>query len=397
MIELASDSKRRSRSGTGTSPTPGAHPCSAPGRKRAGSGRVRIIVEGNRTLKAAAAAFLPLAACLWAIQPAAAQDKTTRITPEVLVVTMFEVPGDTPGEAQRWIENEKLTTRIAIPGLSKAFPDLLCNAEGLCLVTTSMGYANAASSISALVLSDELDLSHTYILIAGIAGVDPADGTLGSAHWARYAIDGGLQWQIDGRQIPKEWSTGQLGIFSATPKDKPKPEYGTEVFHLNEALAQNAYDLSKDVKLEDSEEAKKYRAHYPDAPANQPPAVSICDTVSSDTWWSGSLMSRAMNDWAKLMTDGAANYCTTQQEDNATLTALSRGADMGRIDMKRVALLRTASDFDQEYPGQTPEQSLHAKTGAFIPSVENAYLVGSRLTHAIVSDWPAWKDGVPAN
>ncbi len=348
-------------------------------------------------MKAAAAAFLPLAACLWAIQPAAAQDKTTRITPEVLVVTMFEVPGDTPGEAQRWIENEKLTTRIAIPGLSKAFPDLLCNAEGLCLVTTSMGYANAASSISALVLSDELDLSHTYILIAGIAGVDPADGTLGSAHWARYAIDGGLQWQIDGRQIPKEWSTGQLGIFSATPKDKPKPEYGTEVFHLNEALAQNAYDLSKDVKLEDSEEAKKYRAHYPDAPANQPPAVSICDTVSSDTWWSGSLMSRAMNDWAKLMTDGAANYCTTQQEDNATLTALSRGADMGRIDMKRVALLRTASDFDQEYPGQTPEQSLHAKTGAFIPSVENAYLVGSRLTHAIVSDWPAWKDGVPAN
>jgi purine nucleoside permease len=29
--------------------------------------------------------------------------------------------------------------------------------------------------------------------------------------------------------------------------------------------------------------------------------------------------------------------------------------------------------------------------------VENAYLVGSRLTHAIVSDWASWKDGVPAN
>jgi purine nucleoside permease len=97
------------------------------------------------------------------------------------------------------------------------------------------------------------------------------------------------------------------------------------------------------------------------------------------------------------MTDGAANYCTTQQEDNATLTALSRGADMGRIDMSRVALLRTASNFDQEYPGQTPDQSLHAESGGFIPSVENAYLVGSRLTHAIVSDWASWKGGVPAD
>ncbi|MBN9068827.1 MAG: purine nucleoside permease, partial [Rhizobiales bacterium] len=185
-----------------------------------------------------------LAASTVALAPAAAQEKTGVITPKVLVVTMFEVPGDTPGEAQRWIENEKLTTRIAIPGLSKAFPDLLCNEEGLCLVTTSMGYANAASSISALVHSDRLDLSHSYILIAGIAGVDPADGTLGSAHWARYAIDGGLQWYIDPRQIPKEWSTGRLGIFSPTPKDKPKPDYGTEVFHLNEKLTQRAYDLS---------------------------------------------------------------------------------------------------------------------------------------------------------
>ncbi|MDN5926075.1 MAG: purine nucleoside permease [Hyphomicrobiales bacterium] len=338
-----------------------------------------------------------VAACVPATGPAAAQEKAAAITPKVLVVTMFEVPGDAPGEAQRWIENEKLTTRIAIPGLSKAFPDLLCNEEGLCLVTTAMGYANAASSISALVLSDRLDLSHSYILIAGIAGVDPADGTLGSAHWARYAIDGGLQWQIDARQIPKAWSTGRLGIFSPTPKDKPKPDYGTEIFHLNEPLTKRAYELSKDVKLEDGDKAKEYRAHYQNPPANQPPAISICDTVSTDTWWHGSLTSKAMNDWAKLMTDGVANYCTTQQEDNATLTALSRGAGMGRIDMSRVALLRTASNFDQEYPGQTPDQSLHAESGGFIPSVENAYLVGSRLTHAIVSDWPSWKDGVPAN
>lgn len=342
---------------------------------------------------------LPAIALLFATSlpfaASAAQKHDHVLAPKVLVVTMFEVPGDAPGEAQNWIEGENLTTELRVPGLSKAFPELSCNDRGLCLVTTSMGYANAASSVSALVYSDKLDLSDTYILIAGIAGVDPKDGTLGSAHWARYAVDGGLQWAIDARQIPDDWPTGRLGIYSADPGEKPKPDYGTEVFHLNEALAERAYRLSKDVKLADSEKAKAYRANYPDAPANQPPTVSICDTVSADTWWHGSLMSKAMNDWAKLVTNGAANYCTTQQEDNATLTALRRAAAAGRVDMDRVALLRTASNFDQEHPGQTPAESLHADSGGFLPAVENAYRVGSKLTDAIIADWKHWKEGIP--
>ena len=72
-----------------------------------------------------------------------------------------------------------------MPGLSKAFPDVRCDAAGLCLMTTAMGFANAATSVSAA-LSDAFDLRHTYFLIAGIAGVDPNDGTLGGAYWARY-------------------------------------------------------------------------------------------------------------------------------------------------------------------------------------------------------------------
>ena len=291
------------------------------------------------------------------------------LAPKVLVITMFK------GEASGWLKNENLDQKIAIPGLSKAFPELSCNDKGLCLVTTSMGYANAASSIAALVHSDALDLTKTYFLIAGIAGVDPKQGTLGSAHWARYAVDGGLQWEIDARKLPDGWTTGYFGIFAKKPGDKPKPDYGTEVFHLNETLAQKAYELSKDAELADSDGAKAYRAHYPAAPANAPPAVSLCDTVSGDTWWHGKAISDAMGAWAKTMTDGAATYCTTQQEDNATLTALQRGADMGRLDFSRVALLRTASNFDQEYPGETPADSLASNSGGFVPSLVNAYRV----------------------
>lgn len=330
---------------------------------------------------------LAAAGVLVAASPALAAD--AQVAPKVLVISMFKQ------EATHWLEREKLDIKTPIPGLSQDFPDLSCNAAGLCLVTTSMGYANAASSISALVHSDKLDLSQTYFLIVGIAGVDPADGTTGSALWARYAIDGGLQWEVDARSLPEGWNTGLFGMFSKAPGEKPKSLYGTEVYHLDDALVDKAYALSKDVALADSDDARAYRALYPAAPANAAPAVSICDTVSGDTWWHGKAMSDAINAWAKLMTDDAANYCTTQQEDNATLTALKRGADMGRLDFKRIALLRTASNFDQEHPGQLPSDSLNANSGGFMPSLENAHRVGSALTGAILADWPAWKDGVP--
>ena len=330
---------------------------------------------------------LAAAGALMAASPAMAADAP--VAPKVLVISMFK------HEATHWLEREKLDIKTPIPGLSEAFPDLSCNAAGLCLVTTAMGYANAASSISALVHSDKLDLSHTYFLIAGIAGVDPADGTTGSALWARHAIDGGLQWEVDARSLPKGWNTGLFGMYSNAPGEKPKSVYGTETYHLDDALVDKAYALSKDVALADSDDARAYRALYPAAPANAAPTVSICDTVSGDTWWHGKAMSDAINAWAKLLTDGAANYCTTQQEDNATLTALKRGADMGRLDFKRIAVLRTASNFDQEHPGQLPSDSLNANSGGFMPSLENAYRVGSALTGAILADWDVWKDGVP--
>ncbi|MBA3519852.1 MAG: purine nucleoside permease [Rhizobiales bacterium] len=318
----------------------------------------------------------------------------TAIKPKVLVITMFEAPGDTPGEAQLWLEREELAREIAVPGLSRQFPNVPCNADGLCLLTTAMGYANAASSVSALVHSDLFDLSSTYFLIAGIAGVDPADGTLGSAHWARFAVDGGLQNEIDARDLPAGWTSGYVG-FGAGPGEKPKSEYGSEVYRLNDKLVQRAFEITRDAELSDSDGAAAYRAAYAAAPANAPPTVSVCDTVSSDTWWHGKRLSDAMNDWTRLLTDGSANYCTTQQEDNATLTALKRGADAGRLDFERVAVLRTASNFDQEAPGQTPAESLRARSGGFIPSVTNAYLVGSKLTDAIIADWANWEEGVP--
>ena len=77
------------------------------------------------------------------------------------------------------------------------------------------------------------------------------------------------------------------------------------------------------------------------------------------------------------------------------MTALKRGAEAGLLDFNRIAVLRTASNFDREAPGQSAAESLRARSGGYLPSVTNAYRVAAKLAHAIVGDWSAWSAGPP--
>ena len=171
------------------------------------------------------------------------------LAPKVLVITMFAP------EAAPWRQAERFDTQVPVPGLSPKYPTVDCTRAGLCLMTTDMGLANAASSVAALVASPRFDLRRTYFLIAGIGGVAPEQGTLGSAHWARYAIDGGLMRAVDPRQQPAGWSSNLLMLGATAPGQKVEHRTGTEVFQLDEALLQKAYALSAGVPLEDSDAA----------------------------------------------------------------------------------------------------------------------------------------------
>lgn len=322
-----------------------------------------------------------------AIVPARSQE----IAPKVLVITMFA------DEAKPWLEARKFDIKVTVPGLSSEFPEVACDATGLCLMTTGMGYANAASSVSAVVYSRMFDFRHSYILIAGIGGVDPSDGTLGSAHWARFAVDAGLHQEIDPRQMPADWPSGIVGFGTKRPGEKPAWNTGTEVYKLNEELTKKALSLTASVELADSELAKEYRAHYKTAPANAPPTVTICDTLSGDTWWYGSQLAEDMNRLTLLLTDGAGNPCTTQMEDNATLTALKRGADAGYLQFDRIALLRTASNFDREPDGRSAAETLNIDSGGLGPATINAYRVGSRFADVVARNWAKWESGMPAD
>jgi purine nucleoside permease len=312
---------------------------------------------------------------------------------KVVIVSMFEP------EAAPWLEPFKLTQAVPVPGLPADSPALRCNVDDVCLMVAGMGHANVAASTMALALSPQFDLRRTYFLVAGIAGIDPARGTLGSAAWARFLVDFGIAHEIDAREMPKGWASGYYGILTPGPGVKPKFDYQSEVAQLDEALLQKALALSRDVVLADSDAACRYRAHYPMAPANQPPRVIQCDTLAGDTWWHGNRLGQHARDWARLLTDGRATYCTTQQEDNATYAALARAAAAGRVDLKRLAVLRTGSNFDRPYPGQSAFASLTASTtggsGGFLPATQNLVRAGAPLVRDIVAHWDQWQQQVP--
>ncbi len=310
---------------------------------------------------------------------------------KVMIISMFGPEG------QVWLDRLGPWHDIAVDGLSPDYPNVHCNRQDVCVMTTGMGHSNAAASIMALAFSPRFDLRHTYFMVAGIAGIDPQQGTVGSAAWAKYLVDFGIQWEIDAREIPPGWNTGYLGINTKSPADKPPLDYRTEVFQLNPRLADTAFALSHSVALSDDSQAQAARAKYGYAPANRPPAVIQCDTLAGDTWWSGTLLGQRARDWTRILTDGKGVYCTTQQEDNATYEALKRAASVHKVDLNRVAVLRAGSDFDRPYDGQTSADNLlnYAAQGGFTIAIENLFRTGNPLVQDIVTHWNEWREDVP--
>jgi len=308
---------------------------------------------------------------------------------KVLLVTMFGP------EVEAWTSRLAFDAGTPVPGLSAEFPAVRCTADDVCLLTTGMGHANAAASTTALVLSPRFDLTHAYVVVTGIAGIDPNVGTLGSAAWARWLVDYGLAHEVDARELPPGRDDGYWGIMTPRPGVKPRFDYHTEAFRLDERLLQKALALSRGATLADNDTARAYRHLYPQPAARAAPAVLQCDTAAGDTWWHGERLGAHATRWTQLLTDGQGRYCTTQQEDNATYEALVRGAAAGRVDLTRVAVLRTGANFDRPHPGQDAQQSLAADSGGFPLSTANLYHAAWPLVSDIVARWPAWREGVP--
>lgn len=179
---------------------------------------------------------------------------------------------------------------------------------------------------------------------------------------------------------------------STSPTEYPQSIYGTEVFEVNESLRQLALGLAKTATLNDSDAAIAYRANYALSTlytaGSQAPSVVACDVATADTYFSGTLLSDAFVNTTKLFTNGSGVYCTTAQEDNATLEAMLR-ADLNNLtDFSRVIIMRTASDFDRPFPGEAATVNLfYADQGGFEPALQNIYLAGIKVVEGILTQW----------
>ena len=299
-----------------------------------------------------------------------------------------------------------LAQNITVPGLSPLYPQAHCTASGeICQLTTGEGEINAASSITALWTSGCFDLTSTYFMVAGIAGINPHLATTGSVTFAKYAVQFDLQYEFSEYQVPSNDSSGWFPQGSDYPDEDQAIDYppasdiyGTEVFELNNNLRQRAIYLAQQATLNDTAAAQKYRTTYGYAPANQPPSIVECDTGTSNNYWSGSVIGYAYGNYTQLLTNGSGEYCATQQEDNATLESLLRGALADKVDFSRIIIMRTASDFDRAPPDESEVYHLlYANQEGFEPSIENIYLAGIEIVNDVLMYWDGvYKDGIKA-
>jgi len=321
--------------------------------------------------------------------------ESTKMKPKVFILSMYSDEGNV------WYtipEFDLLARNITVLGLSPLFPDAHCTQDGsICQLTTGEGEINAATTITALVLSPLFDLTQTYFLIAGVAGISPKAATTGSVTFARYAVQVSMQNEFDARDKPAHFPTGYFPQGSHSPEEYPPQLYGTEVFEVNDALRKLAVGFARLAELNDTTAAQVYRANYgqhPDFSAGAAaPSVVECDTATSDNYWSGTLLSEAFENTTTLFTNGTGVYCTSQQEDNATLEALMRGHILELVDFSRIIIMRTGSDFDREYPGQSAAENLFADPGGLVPSVLNLHLAGVKVIEGIIAGWEKTFEG----
>jgi purine nucleoside permease len=147
----------------------------------------------------------------------------------------------------------------------------------------------------------------------------------------------------------------------AVPYEQPvRTELEGELYTLNPELVGWAFRLTQDAPLPDSDSLRTSRARFAGFPnAAKPPFVTRGDTLSASTFWHGSKMEEWANAWTRYYTAGKGNYMVAGMEDSGTMQALTFLSHAGRVDLQRVLVLRTVSNYDREPPGTPAADGLN--------------------------------------
>ena len=326
----------------------------------------------------------------------------------VVVVTMF------PPEREEWVRRGVYGAgHAAAFGRALEFDygleDLRYDGDAeVLLVTTGIGNTAAAACITALGLDKRFDFTKAYWLVTGVAGVDPADASAGSAMWASWVVDGDLCRAIDPRDMPPSWthSIFPLGAWQDLRQPYP-PEVDARIakrvaFEMHPGLVDWAYRLTKDMRLADTQALREVRANYTQPKARRPPFVLKGAVLTGQTYWAGSHMTAWANDWVRYYTGGAGEFVMTAMEDSGIAHALSRLGKSRLVDPLRLLVLRTGSNYCTPPPKEEAASLMLDPTGTeeqsligLEASASSAWLLGQRVVLRLVDKWDVYRDTVP--
>ncbi|KAF4497559.1 purine nucleoside permease [Fusarium agapanthi] len=331
----------------------------------------------------------------------AQQPGNANITPKVLLIAMFYE------ESRNWLSPDsalQFSRKVRVPGLARGYEDIHVTENGeVALLVVGTALINASLSISALLTSPLFDLTKSYFVLTGIAGVNPKRATIGSVAFAKFAIQVDTQLEFDAREVPEEWGSGYVPMGADRPDQFPGIVHGSEVFELNANLRDYALSVAKTVNLTDSPKAAEHRALWKNSPgdvfdaAARDPTVLEGDVLSSNTFWHGHRISEAMEKVARVYTSGQGEYTMTAQEDNALLAGLLNAALQGKIDFSRILLIRSASNFDRGHEDKPHQLPFVMDKGGLGPSTHNLYLTALMVIQGILREWSTrFEAGIPA-
>ena len=264
-----------------------------------------------------------------------------------------------------------------------------------------------------LAMDPRFDLTHTYILLCGIGGADPKVTTVGSAVWVRRVVDGDPAYEIDSRETPAGWPYGTIALGATEPGKVPAgatdaPAAGVSeessggvgkiVFTLYRPLVDWAYALTRGLRLGDNEAMTKDRAHFSDPAALKAPMVIEGDSLGTDHFWHGAIMTRWGEDWVSAYTHGEGKLAISDCEDQGVVLAVDRLGQLGRVDPHRLLILRTASNFTLQANGVTADHSLFdglVTSSGYIPALEAAYQTGQIVVHKLLDGWEEYREHIP--
>jgi purine nucleoside permease len=135
---------------------------------------------------------------------------------------------------------------------------------------------------------------------------------------------------------------------------------------------------------------------YTDYPAAQlPPHVLIGDALGSVRYWHGPKRTQWARDWVSSWTQGKGVFATTSMEAQDYVETLMYMASKGYLDMNRVLVMRSASNYCMPPPGMAVTATMGDESLGTVPSLEAAYRTGAAVAHELLAHWDRYESATP--